>query len=228
MSGTAHVGRSSRPLVVGDIHGHLRALDALLRAARLGPGDQLVFLGDYVNGGPHSAQVIDRLITLQRSHGAVCLCGNHDDLFARVLESKSGMEAFVALGGAVTLASYGGPKSLKVPKSHLRFLNGLPLAWHDEKVICIHGQIDPHADPGDPDHMKALWGSVVHAEPHESGRTVICGHVSQRSGVPLDKGHTVCIDTAIRHGGWLTMLDAVGWTYLQANAQGDVRTGRLR
>lgn len=228
MSGTADPIRLSRTLVVGDIHGHVRALDALLRAARLGPDDRLVFLGDYVNGGPNSAQVLDRLISLQRSHGAMCLRGNHDDLFARVLESQSGMDAFVMLGGAATLASYGAPKSRAVPKSHRAFLGGLPLAWHDEKVICIHGQIDPHMDPGDADHVKALWGSVAYAQPHASGRTVICGHVSQRSGVPLDKGHTVCIDTAIRHGGWLTMLDAVGWTYLQANAQGDVRTGRLR
>ncbi|MBU3727758.1 MAG: serine/threonine protein phosphatase [Phycisphaerales bacterium] len=228
MSAPSLPAKPSRTLIVGDIHGHVRALDALLHAASPGLGDRLVFLGDYVNGGPSSAQVLDRLIRLQRAHGAVCLRGNHDDLFERVLDSPSGMDAFMALGGAVTLASYDGPHARTVPKSHRAFLGGLPLAWHDERVICIHGQIDPHADPGDPDHVKALWGSVVHAESHASGRTVICGHVSQRSGVPLDLGHTVCIDTAIRHGGWLTMLDAVGWTYIKANAQGDVRTGRLR
>jgi len=140
----------------------------------------------------------------------------------------AGMSAFMMLGGASTLASYAGAGAAAVPSSHRTFLGGLPLAWHDESIICIHGMIGPHESPDDPPHVQSLWGSVIGSEPHASGRTVICGHVSQRSGVPLDLGHTLCIDTGIKRGGWLTVLDATSWTYIQSDAEGHVRAGQLR
>lgn len=217
-----------RTLIVGDIHGHRRALDAVLAAVRPRATDRLVFLGDYVNGGPDSSGVIDTLIGLQRTHGAICLRGNHDDIFSAALATEAGMSAFMMLGGASTLASYAGASAAAVPASHRTFLGALPLAWHDASLICIHGRIGPHESPDDPPHVQSLWGSVIGSEPHSSGRTVICGHVSQRSGVPLDLGHTLCIDTGIKRGGWLTVLDATSWTYIQSDAEGHVREGQLR
>ena len=187
-----------------------------------------MFLGDYVNGGPDSAGVIDRLIALRRDLDAVCLRGNHDDLFAHALASEQGEAAFLGFGGDDTLRSYPQAAASAVPPSHRKFLAELALAWSDERVICVHGRIDPTADPAAPEHAQALWGGVEGAEPHVSGRTVVCGHTRQRSGLPLDRGHTICIDTGIKGGGWLTMLETGAWTYLQADASGRVRNGVLR
>lgn len=216
-----------RTLLIGDIHGHLRALQAAMQAAEIGPDDTLIFLGDYVNGGDESASVIELLIDLQRRGNTVCLRGNHDDMFEASLQSRRAFEAFESIDGGTTMRSYGAPTREAVPEAHRRFLADLRLAWHDESLICVHGRIGPHASPDNPDRYEALWGRVDEAQPHESGRTVVCGHSRQRSGQPLDLGHTICIDTGIKQGGWLTILEAGSWRYIQADARGETRSGQL-
>jgi serine/threonine protein phosphatase 1 len=56
---------------------------------------------------------------------------------------------------------------------------------------------------------------------------MICGHTSQKSGLPLNLGHTVCIDTFAHGGGWLTCLDVRTGLYWQANQNGGLRTDAL-
>ena len=67
-----------RTLVIGDIHGGLRALKQLLETLDLQASDQLIFLGDYVDGWSEAAQVIDFLINLQDQYSCVFIKGNHD------------------------------------------------------------------------------------------------------------------------------------------------------
>ena len=69
-----------RVLAIGDIHGCSGALDALLSAVAVQPDDTLVTLGDYVDRGPDSRGVLDRLIALCRSRYVVALRGNHDQM----------------------------------------------------------------------------------------------------------------------------------------------------
>ena len=63
--------------------------------------------------------------------------------------------------------------------------------------------------------------------PHGSGKIMVCGHSSQRSGLPLDFGYAVCIDTWVYGDGWLTCLDVASGPLWQANRHGEVRTGWL-
>ena len=70
-----------RTLVIGDIHGGLRALHQVLERAKVTPSDQLIFLGDYVDGWSQSPQVIDLLIEMKKTHNILCIKGNHDELF---------------------------------------------------------------------------------------------------------------------------------------------------
>jgi len=63
--------------------------------------------------------------------------------------------------------------------------------------------------------------------PHHSGRRMICGHTPQHSGLPLNLGHAVCIDTWVQRGGWLTCLDTGSNIYWQSNQSGEVRSGAL-
>ncbi len=222
------ISSGMRTLLIGDIHGHLVALEALLDAVGPTSSDRMIFLGDYVNGGPESAGVIERLIGLQRAFGAVCLRGNHDDAFDRALKSPDGAIGFLAMGGVSAVQSYGGKSLTGVPREHAEFLEGLPLSWHDSGLICVHGRIGREDRAEAPDRGLALWGRVGDAEAHESGRLVVCGHTRQRSGVPWDGGHTVCIDTGVKGGGWLTCLEAGAWGYVQADERGRTRRGSLR
>ena len=65
-------------------------------------------------------------------------------------------------------------------------------------------------------------------KPHESGKTMVCGHTAQRSGRPLVLDRAVCIDTWAYGDGWLTCLDVEMELYFQANERGETRLGNLR
>src|SRR5437868_178055 len=82
--------------------------------------------------------------------------------------------------------------------------------------------------PG-PDDRLVFLGDYVDrgTPPHGSGKQVVCGHTSQKSGEPLHLGHLVCIDTHAHGGGWLTCLHAETGRIWQADQRGRTRTGYL-
>ncbi|HTU89032.1 MAG TPA: hypothetical protein VMF69_02945, partial [Gemmataceae bacterium] len=77
-----------------------------------------------------------------------------------------------------------------------------------------------------PDYI-LYWEKLTEPCAHFSGKTLICGHTRQKSGLPLDLGTSICIDTNIYDGGWLTCLDVRSGRIWQANEQGATRTGWL-
>ncbi|MGH7856911.1 MAG: metallophosphoesterase family protein, partial [Candidatus Binatia bacterium] len=128
--------RSSRRLfAVGDIHGCVDELCAVLDAIEPAAGDTVVFVGDYVDRGPSPRGVIERLIELRDSSGARCvfLKGNHEDMFLAWLgEPGRHGDAFLLNGGRITLESYSLTPSAhcedarhRLPPSHLEFLRSL-------------------------------------------------------------------------------------------------------
>ena len=89
----------ARTLAIGDIHGCLTALDTLLGFVQPTPSDQLIFLGDYVDRGPDSKGVLDRLIELQRTGRVVCLRGNHEIMMLGAREGRDDFRFWLAFGG---------------------------------------------------------------------------------------------------------------------------------
>src|SRR5256885_14038851 len=89
-----------RTLAIGDVHGASAALDALLALVRPTPDDFLVFLGDYVDRGPDTRGVLDRLIALGKSHRCVFLRGNHELMMTRARHDRSALRLWLAVGGA--------------------------------------------------------------------------------------------------------------------------------
>ena len=143
-----------RLLCVGDIHGSARELEILLAAVAPGPADQLVFLGDYVDRGPASNEVIALLVDLQaRLPGTVFLRGNHEEMMMDFL----GMEGargniFLRAGGASTVASYGldpeaaTPEKFRsvLPETHRRFLEeSLRLHHQEGDYLFVHAGCVP-------------------------------------------------------------------------------------
>ena len=74
--------------VIGDIHGGLKALKQVLERADIQKGDQLIFLGDYVDGWSESGNVIDFLLELENTYPCVFLRGNHDDMCIDYLKGR--------------------------------------------------------------------------------------------------------------------------------------------
>ena len=130
--------QTGRLLAVGDIHGCLDQLVALLAQVRPSGADRVVFLGDYVDRGPASAGVLDFLVDFAgRFPQSIFLRGNHEQMF---LDYLNGQEAllFLVNGGQQTLDSYRDCGRWPIPSSHRDFLNALPYFYEAEQNIFVH------------------------------------------------------------------------------------------
>ena len=218
----------ARLIAFGDIHGCDAALAAVLEAIKPVQNDQLVFLGDYIDRGPDSCQVIDRLIKLKQNFDVVTILGNHEEMMLGALEGKSPMGWWTMHGGAETLDSYGynddGDFSI-VPEKHLAFINDCLNIYVTDSFFFTHGNYVAN-ESLDQQPAEALRWESFHQrmpEPHASGRTAVVGHTSQKDGDIFDAGYFKCIDTFCHGGGWLTAFDVLSGEVWQAD-----RTGRLR
>lgn len=220
-----------RTLAIGDIHGCLTALDTLLETLQPRADDLLITLGDYVDRGPDSRGVLDRLIELGQRCRHVAIRGNHDLMMLSARTDLAACEDWLECGGRKTMESYLVEPNWSllpsaVPEAHWRFLEHTCVPYYEtERHFFVHANV--YADlPLDlqPDYM-LYWEklSPSQSRPHESGKTMICGHTQQRSGKPLNLGHAICIDTWAYGDGWLTCLDVETGMYWRANQRGETR-----
>lgn len=218
---------TSRIIAIGDIHGCLTALDTLLQSVALRPDDTLIFLGDYVDRGPNSRGVLERLLALSTRPNTIFLRGNHDLWMQQAREDERWFSAWLdgGVGGVQTLESYEGLN--RVPATHWKFLDNLVEYHETKREIFVHGAVNPDLELFDQPQQTLLWERVNTQAPHFSGKRIICGHTSQKNGVPLDRGHAVCIDTFCCGGGWLSALDVTSDYLWQANENGETRAGWL-
>jgi len=217
----------SRKLAIGDVHGCLTSLKNLLDLVKPEAGDRVIMLGDYVDRGPDSKGVIDYLINWPWKAKLTLLKGNHELIMEDSVLSEEHFSYWCDVGGLETLISYN-TRVEHIPLSHWEFvLDGRP--YHEtKKIIFVHGGVDPKVPMDEQDFDELSWRRFSNARAHQSGKLVVCGHTIQRGGVPVDKGHTICIDTAACRGGWLTCLDAKKRRYWQANEKGKTRQGVLK
>lgn len=221
-----------RTLAVGDIHGSTVALDTLMEVVQPTPADLLIFLGDYVDRGPDSKGVIDRLISWQQSLRLVCLRGNHELMMVRARRDRTELRNWLSVGGVEAVNSYAvnGRASLEsVPAEHWQFLEeGLYDFFETETHIFVHANLDPEYPLEMQPEIMLFWEFLDAPVRHDSGKIMVCGHSTQRSGKPRAWPTTVGIDTgAYSAKGWLTCLDVSAQHYWQANQRGETRTGEL-
>ncbi|MGE0529553.1 MAG: metallophosphoesterase family protein [Bdellovibrionales bacterium] len=220
-------------LAIGDIHGCFQALLTLEQLVPFGPADQLITLGDYVDRGPKSREVLDWLIARNEQGRLIALRGNHDIMMMESRFSRTDRGDWLRAGGNTTLASYGSPEQPgtleDIPDEHWNFLESVTLPWWLTPThIFVHANLYPSEPMEDQPEFMLFWERIhIQQEPHYSGKTVICGHSSQKSGLPLNLGHTICIDTRVYDHGWLTCLEVETGHYWQANELGEFRTGKL-
>jgi serine/threonine protein phosphatase 1 len=223
-----------RTLAIGDIHGCLTALDALLDVVAPADDDQLITLGDYVDRGPDSRGVLDRLIAIYDAGRLIPLRGNHDEMMLTARLDRGERRMWLRFGGAQTLASYGHEAGDDVydlvPERHWRFLEHDLRNWHEtETHLFVHATAYPHLALAEQDSYVLLWQRLDEPVAHCSGKVLICGHTRQDTGLPLDLGTTVCIDTGIyEEDGWLTCLHVETGRFWQANQRGQTRQATLQ
>jgi serine/threonine protein phosphatase 1 len=218
---------AGRILAIGDIHGCSRALDGVLEMVAPTEQDHLIFLGDYVDRGPDSRGVIERLCGLSLTHKIVPLMGNHEVMMLSARRDISWARDWLRVGGLETLDSYGAQTTNDIPESHWNFLNACLPYYETDTHIFVHAGADPEWDMEDQTDDNLYWVKFHQVAPHKSWKTIICGHTAQKTGIPLDKGFAICIDTWVYGEGWLTCLDVINRHVWQASQSGARREGEL-
>jgi serine/threonine protein phosphatase 1 len=229
-----------RTLAIGDIHGCLVQLEALLAATAPTPEDHIVLLGDYVDRGPDSAGVLRRLIKLKETHNVTFIMGNHEEL---MLDARNGFEElrmWLAVGGLAVFASYFGPNAIqmpavewapaldRIPPEHWAFLETALVPYLETDThIFVHASAEPRVPMEQQMDITLRWTNCDGMAPHCSGKPVVCGHTAQKSGMPLNREHFICIDTHAYAGKFLTCLDVHSGRVWQADAKGDVQVSHI-
>jgi serine/threonine protein phosphatase 1 len=194
--------------VIPDIHGRYDLLSrALADIAAHSAGDAgvIVAIGDYVDKGPESRQVIERLLSgVAGGRRFVALKGNHDAMMAQALREPAKMAAWLAKGGDAALKSYGGDPAA-VPQTHIAWLDQLRLMHIDAHRLYVHAGVDPELPLDRQSETTLLWKRYPKGYPGGFGeRHVVHGHDNDPDGPLLYQGRTN-LDTLAWRTGRLTV-----------------------
>lgn len=212
---------------IGDIHGcykELLAAEARIHADR-GDAEKaiVVYLGDYIDRGPHSSLVLDHLSQADHNDGLVRvpLCGNHDDTFLKFIADPASAMSWLDYGGDATLHSYGidaahmmrhgGRNALStalrdaVPQKHTKFLADLPVCIQIGGYLFVHAGVRPGIALDDQTDEDLMWirEPFLGLGP-ETSLTVVHGHTPVEEPV-FGRGR-IGIDTACFATGRLSVL----------------------
>ncbi len=216
-----------RVYAVGDIHGRLDLLEKV--TARIdadlsqSPSAEAVeiYLGDYIDRGPASREVVDRLIWRGLERKAVFLKGNHETYVPRFLDDPAVLAEWRTYGGLATLMSYGLKPSINaseaeqaelaralrsaIPNSHQRFLGDLKTAVSYGDFLFVHAGIRPRVPLAQQREEDLLWirDDFLHCQ-DEFEKVVVHGHTPVRD--PDIRPNRINIDTGAYATGKLTCI----------------------
>jgi serine/threonine protein phosphatase 1 len=226
--GSPRVPRGERIYVVGDVHGRSDLLTRIHHAIRADLHQRpaptkrtIVYLGDYVDRGPGSFEVLELLIRAPvEGMKAVYLKGNHEDMMLRFIHGEN-VPAWLHNGGDATLASYGvvapmmptPPKIAELrrqlrdamPAAHVPFLESLQLMHTAGDYLFVHAGIRPGVpiESQRPEDLMWIRGPFLGAG-DTFGKCVVHGHTI--SIMPEVHPHRIGIDTGAFCSGRLTCL----------------------
>lgn len=184
---------------VGDVHGRddcLRALHAEISAdARSRPGDKLlVYIGDYVDRGASSADVVERVMAgpppgIDRQ---IALLGNHEDLMLKFYAGLDEQENWIWNGGDKTIESYGDDRERL--ERHLAWMRGLPLSHREGRYLFVHAGIVPGRPLEEQREQDLIWiRDRFLNDSTDHGFIVVHGHTPQL-GTPEVKRNRINTD----------------------------------
>jgi serine/threonine protein phosphatase 1 len=193
----------SKTYVIPDIHGRYDLLcDGLAEIAAHSDGAAvIVTIGDYVDKGPQSREVVERLLFgLGDDFQLIALKGNHDALMVEALRDPHKMPAWLTKGGDSALASYGGNPA-DVPQSHVDWLDRLILMHRDAHRLYVHAGVDPDVPLDRQDEHTLLWKRYPKGFTEGFGELhVVHGHDNCPGGPLLYEGRTNLDTLAWRTG----------------------------
>lgn len=194
---------------IGDVHGCVGKLEPLLERCMkhcAGRPMRLVFVGDYIDRGPDSRGVIDRVRRVQSEMPGevVCLRGNHEALLIDAV--KTGDEGlWLRNGGVQTLVSYGVAQASALPRDHLDWIASLRLFVDDGRRFFVHAGVNPATPLDHQSERDLVWiREPFLSSDRNYGRLIVHGHTPLPGGRPDLRRNRLNIDTAAVYGGPLT------------------------
>ncbi len=195
---------------IGDIHGSFDRLQELMQKIPIDfTEDTLVFIGDYIDRGPGSVEVVNYLIGLKkRVPEIIFLKGNHEDMLEKYLD---GTDRFTYLlnGGQNTLDSYlsktNSSNSFPIPPDHMEFFQSLRLYYETEDYIFVHAGLRPKVPLESQETEDLLWirDKFIYSR-YNFGKPVVFGHTPLEK--PLVEPNKIGIDTGAVYGNALTCV----------------------
>ncbi|MEO0705094.1 MAG: metallophosphoesterase [Cyanobacteria bacterium J06642_11] len=205
----------SRRIFIGDIHGHYDGLMQLVAMIAPTQADTLHFVGDLIDRGPKSAQVVE--FVRQGNHP--CVLGNHEHLLLNAFPDENphlgAFQGWLNSGGQPTLTSYPSTEDLL---EHVDWLKTLPLYLDLGDVLLVHAGLNPHKNLAEQSQMDLCWiRGEFHGHPRAAlkGKRIITGHTITFTLPGVQPGQIakgpgwLDIDTGAYHpkSGWLTAVD---------------------
>lgn len=221
---------NKRTFVIGDIHGCLKELLELVSKFKNEHNmnleqDQLVLLGDYIDRGPNSAEVIFWVEALLNQYGEnqiTALMGNHEHMAIDYFQGQN-IERWMRNGAKETLESFEANEGAK--ERFLALTQKLKLYHEDENYLYVHGGIRPGVDLEEQTTRDFVWiREEFYGHENAYHKPVIFGHtpVSSISGgfIPMVINKNIAVDTSCVYGGYLSglVIEADGsWQIVQSS-----------
>ena len=203
----------SKYLIIGDIHGDVGSLRAILSNA--GDDRLPIFLGDYINYGNESKEVVDYLISYRKLNQTIFLLGNHEYYLHQYLDNEISFHDFASIGGIPTIKSYlgnglsGDIRDLlieNIPQSHLSFFASLEIYFEEENFFCSHSGLNFKC-PTSRKKEDLIMNTELELQRGVIDKRIICGHFIQEGYDPYFSDDLICIDTGCgSRNGPLTAL----------------------
>ncbi|KAM3097790.1 metallophosphoesterase family protein [Phormidesmis sp. 146-12] len=223
--GDRMTSNSPRRIIIGDVHGHYAGLMTLLDALAPGAEDQVYFLGDLIDRGPQSAQVVEFV----KSSPYQSLLGNHEQLLLESFPNGQvfapALQAWLQSGGRATVASYGDSGILL---EHVDWIRTLPTHLDLGDLWLVHAGVHPDLPIEHQTSQEFCWiREEFHGcpRPYFANKTIITGHTITFTFPGVTPGAIaqgqgwLDIDTGAYHpkSGWLTALDVDHGKVVQVN-----------
>lgn len=215
----------ARRIVIGDVHGHYDGLMQLFDVIAPSAEDQVYFLGDLIDRGPKSAEVLDFV----RGHRYLSLLGNHEQLLLNAFPngklSNPALQGWLYSGGQATLLSY---KEVNKLLDHLSWIATFPTSLDLGNVWLAHAGVHPSLSLEEQTAQELCWiREEFHSitTPYFADKLIIIGHTITFTLPGVAPGELaqgqgwLGIDTGAYHpkSGWLTGIDIDQWTVYQVN-----------
>ena len=181
-----------RYIAITDIHGELEKLESVLSKIETRPDDIFVFMGDYIDRGDKSKEVVERVIKQSETHECIYLIGSHEYALLHAKQDDYYDYLFWNYGGPATVKSYGG-RFENILDTHGDFFRSLKFYHLTDDYLFVHAGIDPRYSLEDQSEVDLVYiRSAFYRNKHNLKQKIIFGHTE--FDAPLVQDDKICID----------------------------------